>query len=546
MANYYHEARAHAKNIKHMQDDNRRRAERRAEKAGVEAELPINLLRIDGRSCSVSLNDEQYQAVQGMEGMIPMNGQQDNLIDRFDGRALLDFYREPIISRQTKPKTEDELELEELLAFETYRDLVKLLQQNLSEEQGLIAAELRNIEERASARSAAAAAVGILPGQNAASASSGIPAGQGEFSAVGFSYGASADGPVQSRAGGPIEDLGEEASSESSDSDDEEQGTDQTCDLLAANLGIDHFSVMLRRADRQEEDEALGQVKRPKRLFSRKKAAQRAKRMAGQGAGTWGAVPALAPARGPLAGPRTSGHSSTHRLSRRDSPTYDYHGRKRSRSVSSSRSRSRSPRRRARDTAKPQFISEFSVKASRHSSDSWRDLPSRNLTAASSDRAELRRADIMEALPSKADPSVAGGPVSLPSQAAVLHGIRASDYHSRSTYGDRERKRDRDSERHHSDKPKAAPVAQIPNKTETPKERLKRMMAAQINKQVAKDSVKSAQKIAHEEKERKARVQIERMQYTGGRRSPSPERYRSRSRSPGHERRSNAPHLSRY
>lgn len=34
------------------------------------------------------------------------------------------------------------------------------------------------------------------------------------------------------------------------------------------------------------------------------------------------------------------------------------------------------------------------------------------------------RADIMEALPSKADPAVAGGPVSLPSQAAVLHGIR--------------------------------------------------------------------------------------------------------------------------
>lgn len=220
-------------------------------------------------------------------------------------------------------------------------------------------------------------------------------AGQGEFSAVGFSYGASADGPVQSRAGGPIEDLGEEASSESSGSDDEEQDADQTYDLLAANLGIDHFSVMLRRADKQDEDEALGQVKRPKRLFSRKKAAQRAKRMAGQGAGTWGAVHALAPARGPLAGPRPSGHSSTHRLSRRDSPTYDYHGRKRSRSVSSSRSRSRSPRRRARDTAKPQFISEFSVKASRHSSDSWRDLPSRNLTASSSDRAELRRSVLL-------------------------------------------------------------------------------------------------------------------------------------------------------
>ena len=31
----------------------------------------------------------------------------------------------------------------------------------------------------------------------------------------------------------------------------------------------------------------------------------------------------------------------------------------------------------------------------------------------------------MEALPSKADPAVAGGPVSLPTQAAVLHGVRS-------------------------------------------------------------------------------------------------------------------------
>ena len=71
------------------------------------------------------------------------------------------------------------------------------------------------------------------------------------------------------------------------------------------------------------------------------------------------------------------------------------------------------------------------------------------------------------------------------------------------------------------------PLLQAPSKSETPKERLKRLMAAQINKQVAKDSVKSAQKIAHEEKERKARIQIERMHYDGGRRSPSPDRYRS-------------------
>lgn len=389
MANYYHEARAHAKNIRHMQDDNRRRAERRAEKAGVEAELPINLLRIDGRTCLVSVNDEQYHAVERMDGMIPMNGQQDNLIDRFDGRALLDFYREPVTSKQARAKTEDELELEELLAFETYRDLVKLLHQNLSEEQGLISAELQNIEQRASARSAAAAAVGIQAGQTAGPGASSMPAGQGEFSAVGFSYGGPVEDNMPSRAGDPVEDLGEEASSDSdSGSEDEEQDADQACDLLAANLGIDHFNVMLRRADKQEQDDALGQIKKPKRLFSRKKAAQRAKRMAGQGLEAWGGATALA--KGPPAGPRLPNHSSAHRLSRRDSPTYDYHSRKRSRSRSSSRSSSRSPRRPGRGTPKPQFISEFSVKASRHSTESWRDLPSRN-PASSSDRAEPRR-----------------------------------------------------------------------------------------------------------------------------------------------------------
>lgn len=163
----------------------------------------MNLLRIDGRSCQTTINDEQYQAVENMEGMIPMNGQHDNLIDRFDGRALLDFYKDPV-NRQGKAKTEDELELQEvvkpkavnmklhtcltvfqdvvmhlvqLLAFENYRDLVKLLQQNLTEEQGLIAAELRNIEERASARSAAAAAVGVQAGQTGGPAASSAPAG---------------------------------------------------------------------------------------------------------------------------------------------------------------------------------------------------------------------------------------------------------------------------------------------------------------------------------------------------------------------------------
>lgn len=45
---------------------------------------------------------------------------------RFDGRALLDFIREPG-SRpfRAKEKTEEEEELEEFVNFERYRDLIK-------------------------------------------------------------------------------------------------------------------------------------------------------------------------------------------------------------------------------------------------------------------------------------------------------------------------------------------------------------------------------------------------------------------------------------
>lgn len=46
--------------------------------------------------------------------------------------------------------------------------------------------------------------------------------------------------------------------------EDEEQDVNQAYDSLAANLGIDHFSVMLRRATKQEQDDLLGQAKRPK------------------------------------------------------------------------------------------------------------------------------------------------------------------------------------------------------------------------------------------------------------------------------------------
>ena len=73
----------------------------------------MDLLRIDGRACKRVKNQEAYMAAETMEGMLPWNGAQDNLIDRFDGRALLDFYQEPD-KRARRQKTEDELEVEEV------------------------------------------------------------------------------------------------------------------------------------------------------------------------------------------------------------------------------------------------------------------------------------------------------------------------------------------------------------------------------------------------------------------------------------------------
>ncbi len=80
----------------------------------LQAELPQNILRVDGRPSRMKRNQEQYMAIESKQGMIPWNGQQDNLIDRFDGRALLDFYREPDAQSKQQRKSEDEIELDEV------------------------------------------------------------------------------------------------------------------------------------------------------------------------------------------------------------------------------------------------------------------------------------------------------------------------------------------------------------------------------------------------------------------------------------------------
>lgn len=73
----------------------------------------MNLLRVDGRPAKKIRSEEQYRAVESLQGMIPWNGRTDNLIDRFDGRALLDFYREPPAASARPPRREEDIELDE-------------------------------------------------------------------------------------------------------------------------------------------------------------------------------------------------------------------------------------------------------------------------------------------------------------------------------------------------------------------------------------------------------------------------------------------------
>ncbi len=82
-----------------------------------------------------------------------------------------------------------------------------------------------------------------------------VGTGSGRYGAVGFSYGSGAQADASSGS--------DDSGSDFSDEDDEADG-DEATDALAANLGIDNFTSMQRRAERLEEAERLGKVIKPK------------------------------------------------------------------------------------------------------------------------------------------------------------------------------------------------------------------------------------------------------------------------------------------
>ncbi|KOX81063.1 CLK4-associating serine/arginine rich protein [Melipona quadrifasciata] len=82
----WHEARKQEKKIRGMLVDYRRRAERKSD--------PTQFLQLHGRPCKIHLDPAIATAGDSPANMMPWQGNEDNLIDRFDVRAHLDWIPE--------------------------------------------------------------------------------------------------------------------------------------------------------------------------------------------------------------------------------------------------------------------------------------------------------------------------------------------------------------------------------------------------------------------------------------------------------------------
>eukprot|EP00775_Hariotina_reticulata_P011676 gene11676-11819_t len=579
MANYYHEARAQVKKIKTLQEENKKRAERRAEIIAPVAPDPLQQLVAMGTSCKLLRGAESHAVNESGENLVPWNGQMDNMIDRFDVRALLDFYKEPdprvMAARQ---KGLEELKLEETLRFESYRDLVRLMARGLTEQQGLKVVEQESLDRRAAQHAALQAATDAVyfnpkPGAAAGGsnapvglAGSGLSAGTGMYSAMGFAYDAGSTGAAAGPAAGGVAGAG--AATDSSDSDDDDDdddsevgsederagaaGPESEADLaqeveddrvddMAEQFGLQDFSYRLHKALGREGEEEARLRKRPRKRLSRKKAANRAKRMAGMGLNPATGLPVHQhdPYGDPkaLINPWDDGRDrDRHRASpdrlhqRRNSPSYDAGGW------------------RTRPGDK-EYITEFVSDAAPAASVDYHGNRHHNSGGG-----------IIEALPDLPDPAMLGGIQPVKKEGTKQKQKPRQRQAQRQPPQEQQQEQEQEQrqgqgqtqqqEQQQKQKPnQAAPAAA----KETPQERLKRLMQAQLNKAAQKDSLANAHKKIQAEKDKVARQQIERVVLAaGGSREADRGRDRSvspvsrdRSRSPGGPRRAHRRSSSR-
>lgn len=117
----WHEARKQEKKIRGLLVDYQRRAQRRKDYYEKIKADPTQFLQLHGRQCKIHIDPGIAIAANSPATMMPWQGNEEIMIDRFDARAHLDFIREP--------KTDDEDEIfsneERQLNYERYRILVQ-------------------------------------------------------------------------------------------------------------------------------------------------------------------------------------------------------------------------------------------------------------------------------------------------------------------------------------------------------------------------------------------------------------------------------------
>ncbi|XP_019903429.2 CLK4-associating serine/arginine rich protein isoform X6 [Esox lucius] len=314
----WQEARKHERKLRGMMVDYKRRGERRREYYEKIKKDPAQFLQVHGRAYKIHLDSAVALAAESPINMMPWQGDTNNMIDRFDVRAHLDYiptFTPPLLSSVT-PEQESE---ERKCNYERYRGLVQNDFASISEEQCLYQIQMDEL-------------YGGLQRPNEDEKKKLAK----EKATIGYTY---EDSTVTEP--GEEEEKGEEDDSENSESEEDEGipdidvevdvdelNTEQELDLnkMATPYGMSEgdFVRMLRKD--KDEVEAIKHAKAleaEKAMYSGRRSRRqrrefREKRLKGR-------------------------QISPPSYARRDSPTYDPYKRPQSESSSESRSRSRSP-----------------------------------------------------------------------------------------------------------------------------------------------------------------------------------------------------------
>ncbi|KAJ4871387.1 hypothetical protein Rs2_46975 [Raphanus sativus] len=237
----WHEARRSEKKVHDMMDAARKRAQRRAIFLAKRRGDPIQSIQAVGSRYKIFRDDGLYQATEDQQGLIPWNGKQDVMIDRFDGRAMLDFVREAG-SRSIRPhkKSEEEEEVEEFVNFERYRDLIKHRRRGFSDGEGLL-----HVSQELEAK-LAAPFLGTKPQQ------AQPPANKGTYSQVGFSYGGNGKEALFDAEEDDDDDDDDGDEEEDFDSNDSE---DEGMEAIAKQFGVKRYGWLVYMDKKAKEEE---------------------------------------------------------------------------------------------------------------------------------------------------------------------------------------------------------------------------------------------------------------------------------------------------